>query len=278
MRPLRILFLAMNGNFSSPPLCALLENGYRPRGLIIPPPPGMRMGFRRLPYPVGQGQALPLQIAAAHEVPIYEIGDLHHPEALALLEGLDLIITACFPKILPPRWLAAPRLGAINLHPSLLPAYRGPYPLFWQFRAGEQNTGITLHFMDAAPDTGDILAQQRVPFPDGLTGPEADTLTAEAGASLLLQLIADPENIPRTPQPQGGATYQGVPTPEDLHIPANWTARRAFNFIRGAGEWAPFMVADGRAISGALEYCEGDTPSGTPDWIPFANGAVRVVI
>ncbi len=282
----RVLFLGVNGVFSRVVLEALIAAGVPLVGLVTPRP-DRQHAPRWVSFPP-VGRSL-FQLAAQHELPILEIGALAHPAARPALRSLnpDVIVTACFPRLLPASWLALPRLGCLNLHPSLLPAYRGPYPLFWQFRAGETRTGVTLHFMDAGADTGDIAAQAEVPFPDGITGPEADTLTAQAGARLLIQALRSPENIPRRPQPAENASYHPRPTPRDLEIPTTWRARRAFNFIRGANEWRPFRLQlpgsrEAAAVWEALEYAEGVElgaacqREGDTLRVQFADGVVRV--
>ncbi len=99
-------------------------------------------------------------------------------------------MVACFSFVLPPALLQAPRLGCYNLHPSLLPGYRGPAPLFWQRRLGEEQTGVTLHRMTPAVDAGEIVAQVGVPLPDGSSAAQADALTAQVGAGLMLHMLA----------------------------------------------------------------------------------------
>ncbi|MEZ4833421.1 MAG: formyltransferase family protein [Caldilineaceae bacterium] len=69
---------------------------------------------------------------------------------------------------------AAPH-GFLNLHPSLLPHYRGPDPIFWQLRDGVEPMGVTVHWMDVGVDTGDIAAQAPVALEDGLSGPRSNT-------------------------------------------------------------------------------------------------------
>ncbi len=294
----RILYLSMGGIIGRVPFQALLRGGHHIVGLLVPhpladtvpvpavsrPPPDPALAL----HPAHPPPTLHQQ-AAQGQVPLYSVGRLGRPEALSLLDLLapDLICVACFPYLLPPAWLERPALGGLNLHPSLLPAYRGPHPLFWQFRAGEQQTGVSLHFMDEGADTGDLVAQTVVPFPDGLTGPEADLLTARAGADLLLEALRAPASIPRKPQPAAGASHQGRPGPADRVIPDRWKVRRAFNFIRGAGEWGPFwMQIGGQQIEGwqiydALEYVSGKE-LGAPFLVDeevvlvqFADGALR---
>lgn len=200
--PLRILFFGMHGPFSIPPFLALIAHGFPPVGLVTPPPPGFGAAFRRLDYPPPpeeSGTNTIYQLAARHAVPIYEIGSLQHRAAAAFRDSIDLdfIIVACFNRMLPKSWLESPRRGCINLHPSLLPAYRGPTPLEDQLANGETQTGITLHFMDEGADTGDIIVQKALPVPPGATLEDLNRLTAEAGARMLLRVLARPDEIPR---------------------------------------------------------------------------------
>lgn len=278
--------MGMRCEFSRLPFEALLRAGFSIAGLIIPSSTRATDAARRIAPPALP--MLPMDIvglAHALNIPVLEVNRLRSPEALRALEALqpDAICAACFPRLLPRAWLARPRLGAFNLHPSLLPAYRGPEPLFWQFRAGEARTGVTLHIMDEGADSGPIVAQAEVPFADGIAYVEAERLTAEAGARLLTWALAQAE-IPRRPQPEAGASLAPHPSAADLIIPADWPARRVFNFARGAEPFGPFTIEQAGAlirVQSALEYTpegEIDRPApGAPDtiWLGFHPGAVR---
>jgi methionyl-tRNA formyltransferase len=158
--------------------------------------------------------------------------------------------------------------------------------LFWQFYFGETRTGVTLHWMDKGADTGDLLAQAEVPFPDGISLAQAETLTAQAGGELLRRALDNPEHLPRTPQPKQGASSHPRPTSDDLSIPTTWNARRAFNFLRAAREWGPFEVVDesgqrlwvreavawGEGSGADTRYKPGEEESG----VRFAEGVVYV--
>ena len=199
----RFLYLGMAGVFSYIPLEVLLEHGYRPAAIVTPPPPGMSVAFRALdPAALSgedQGESI-YRIAAREALPVYEIGDLNDVRCRPLLADLDYIITACFPRLLPSRWLDAPRSGCLNLHPSLLPAYRGPTPLEDQLAAGERATGITLHLMDETADTGDILLQEAYPVPEGAAASDLDRAAAQRGAQLLVRYLGSPQDFPPRPQ------------------------------------------------------------------------------
>lgn len=284
---MRLIFLGMRGVFSSTVLEALLQAGFQPDALIIPsapPLPGERRSAIRQVAP----PALPLSatdtVTLAHtaNVPVWEVSRLQAPETLAVLHMLapEVLVTACFPRLLPPLWLSTPRLGCLNLHPSLLPAYRGPEPLFWQFRNAEPRTGVTLHFMDESADTGDLVAQAAVPFPDGLRYAEAEALTARAGAELLITALrrAAHDVLPRRPQPATGVSLAPCPAPTDLTIPTDWPARRAYNFARGAEPFGPFAIQSNTGaltVKAALDWAVAPpTASAEAGWVRFADGWV----
>ena len=245
----------MNGEFSLIALRALLTRGANVIGVVTFDAAAPADTARRLhPEPVSDIPLFPrtplniIALAFENHIPAFSLSSFSFPNFLSQLNP-DLIVVACFPKLFPSSWLAIPKLGCLNLHPSLLPNYRGIAPMFWQFYYGETRTGVTLHFMDAGTDTGDIVDHAEVKFPDGITSREADRLTANTGAELLISAL-DQNPIPRQPQPVG-AIYPiaTMPQRKDRLIPTSWSARRAFNFIRGADEWGPFEIdANGKRI------------------------------
>ncbi|BAL99384.1 MULTISPECIES: methionyl-tRNA formyltransferase [Caldilinea] len=179
-------------------------------------------------------------------IPLYGVKRIKAEETTLALKSLApaVGVVACFPRLVPEPLLSAPRHGFLNVHPSLLPNYRGPAPLFWQFRAGEQRTGVTVHWMDAQFDTGPIAAQRPVPLPDGISEHDATRLMARVGGRLLvevLQHVAGGE-LPYRRQPPGGS-YQPWPRPEDFTISTEWSARRIFNFMRASAVWGhPYVL------------------------------------
>jgi methionyl-tRNA formyltransferase len=180
-------------------------------------------------------------------LPVYSLRSVRHHAVHTLLQTLapDLVAVACFPWRIPPDLLAIPTHGFVNLHPSLLPAYRGPAPLFWQLRAGVQQSGVTLHQMAPTFDSGAIIAQQPLTLPDGASGPALDQAYAELGATLLhtfLTELAVRGTLHSHPQPAGGST-QSWPQATDFALDLGWSARHAFNFMRGTAEWGhPYPV------------------------------------
>ncbi len=183
-RPPRALFFGMQGNFSAPVLIALLNGGIEVAAVIVPasPIPGSRPpAIKRLERPHIVRTMLPLASSSLHssivqtawirEIPVWEIHRLANPETVATLTAYqpDVICVACFSLLIPRVIIDLPPLGCLNVHPALLPANRGPVPLFWTFREGHETTGVTIHFMDEHMDSGDILAQESLQVPDGIS-------------------------------------------------------------------------------------------------------------
>jgi methionyl-tRNA formyltransferase len=179
-------------------------------------------------------------LATERDIPIWEVGDLRASatrEALAAYAP-DALCVACFARKLPASLLSLPRLGALNVHPSLLPDNRGPDPLFWTFWRGDEATGVTIHLMDERLDTGPILAQQGEPVPDGMTEAALETRLATLGGELLAQALdalADGSARPR-PQDESRATAFPWPSEENYVVTPAWSAWRAYRFLRGIAQ------------------------------------------
>ena len=273
-RPLRLVLLGTESAFTDAALRALGALGHPPLALLRP---------RRVPGVAGVREVRKAP-GATSRLPVYEVGRLDSSEAAVLLERLapDLVVAACHPRRVPSSWLSAPRLGVWNIHPSLLPSYRGPVPVFWQLRAGETHTGVTVHRMDECFDTGPVLAQRVVSFPDGGRADEIDARLAECGAALVAELLAQ-DDVAGTPQDERRATRQGFPKTGDLELDGAWCARRAFRFLRGAAPWGPFRLTGPPAlvIAEALDWSAGP-PSTLPAGadgealLAFSGGTVRV--
>jgi methionyl-tRNA formyltransferase len=180
-------------------------------------------------------------VAWENSIPVYEVRRIADPGILETLRHLDIDVAcvSCFPKRIPGPILSHPPFGFLNLHPSLLPAYRGPTPLFWIFRNGDQaDTGITVHYVDEELDAGDIVFQESISFPDGISGSEADEVCGRRGGQLLAKALESIATGDLTPVPQRGeGSYFQSPAARDFELNTSWPARRAFNFMRGTAEW-----------------------------------------
>lgn len=250
----RILFWGMLNDFSLPPLTALLEAGFEVVGVFIPaselPSQTITEQIRPL-SPERPPATLPLlnpymtrnilHLAWDQGIPAYAIEKSGQPVVIDLIDQLqpDIACVACFPQRIPARVLEHVSGGFLNIHPSRLPLFRGPAPLFWIFRQGAQHdTGVTVHVMDDDLDTGAIVSQTTLSLPDGISGPAAEQVCAELGGQLLVSAVRGLYQGIIVPRPQEfGGHYFPWPEPADFQLQADWPARRAFNFMRGTAGW-----------------------------------------
>lgn len=152
-----------------------------------------------------------------------------------LIAGADAIVVAAYGRILPEWMLNTPRFGAINVHSSLLPKYRGAAPINWAIANGEHKTGVTIMQMDAGLDTGAILLQCGTKIGEEETATELSARLATVGAELLIEALSkiERDDISPTPQDSGQASYAPLLTREDGRINWNLSAPEIFNRLRG---------------------------------------------
>jgi methionyl-tRNA formyltransferase len=291
----------MSGQFSIAPLDRLLKAGAKVGAVVVPGDRACPEPLPRRLEPTTAGPSdLPIigpdldhnivQLAWHRGIPVWEVGLLSEASTLELIAALqpELIVVACFPHIFPAALLQLPRYGCLNLHPSLLPAYRGPAPLFWLARQNERHTGVTLHRLDEGLDTGDIVAQTGFDRLEGMSEAGLEQRCARLGADLLLGAVEQLKHgsLRHVPQPEVGASYFPWPSASDLVIPTHWPAQRAFNFLRGAENW-PLIIQIGDTqfrIRVAISYAfdqQLEQPYlllGDELWVQFRPGVLRAKI
>ncbi len=179
-------------------------------------------------------------------ISLFAVRNLAAPETAGILRMVhaSAACVACFPRRIPAALLRVPQRGFLNVHPSLLPDYRGPAPIFWQLHRGESRTGVTVHWMDAEFDTGPLADQRFVPLPDGISETDATGLMARAGARLLVEVLdhVAAGEIPYHTQRAGGE-YQPYPHAGDFTVSPAWPARRIYNFMCGTAVWGmPYTI------------------------------------
>lgn len=297
----RPLLFGLNNETTRIVLRGLLARGIVPAGLVLaetdaPHLIGPRDGAYRLTLPPAEGLSLLSPAASDHIVhqawaaglPVVVVRDLAHISVAHKLAelGVAVGVVACFSRRIPTAVLDQFRHGVMNIHPSLLPAYRGPAPLFWQFRENTEAFGVTVHLVDAGLDTGDILAQRIVALPKGISGPGAVRRLTEEGVALIagqLGCLAQAGALASNPQ-VGGGSYQRWPADSDFEIPADWTARHAYNFMRGTAEWGrPYRIdLKGRTLVLAEALAVSDDEAQRPIvyrpngdvWVRLAEGTL----
>ena len=164
----------------------------------------------------------------------------------------DAVIVAAFGQLLPPELLTMKRFGCINVHASLLPAYRGAAPIQWSVLNGEPQTGITIMQMDEGLDTGDILTQCAVPIEKEETSGSLFEKMAEAGGKLLLETLPllEKGEIKPIQQPKESTTpYAGRITKEMGCIDWTRSAAKIDPWIRGMNPWpCAYTYMDGKML------------------------------
>ena len=147
----------------------------------------------------------------------------------------DLVCVVSYGVILPKSFLKIPPLGCINVHPSMLPKYRGPAPIQWAILNGDKETGVSIMYLDAGMDSGDVILQEMVEIGDDETTGELWNRLSGIGARLLTKVVTDISNgiIERTPQPE---EFVLAPMLDKEMSKINWqekTSSEIKNLVRG---------------------------------------------
>jgi methionyl-tRNA formyltransferase len=230
---LRIVFMG-TPEFAVPCLEHLVVNNYRVVAAITQPD-----------RPAGRGRALaasPLKEAALRwRIPVMQPGNLSQAEAVSRLASLqpDIIVVVAFGQILPQSVLGIPGRGCINVHPSLLPKYRGASPVASAILSGDEFTGVSIMLLDEGTDTGPVLARAAVPVSArDNTGSLGGKLSLIA-AHLLQEALTGwwrREIVPR-PQNEAGATYCVRITKEDGEVDWQQSALEIWRRVRAFNPW-----------------------------------------
>lgn len=225
---MRLVFLG-TPEFAIPSLKAIVESGHEVALVVTQPD-----------KPAGRGLKMtqpPIKIFASQiGLKVFQPERLNEPESLKIVAQTrpDVLVVVAYGRILREQFLAIPLKGCINVHPSLLPKYRGPAPIQHAILNGDEVTGVTTMFMDAGMDTGDIILQRQVSIePDDTAGTLSRKL-AEVAAKLLVETLSlvERDEAPRIPQENSQATYAPILPKEIAHIDFSQPAIKIRNIIR----------------------------------------------
>lgn len=225
---MRLVFMG-NGAFGIPTLRRLASSFHEVRVVITNPDKPAGRGYQLRPTPIKlEAQRLGL--------PIWEVASLKDSALatrLAALKAQAYVVVAY--RLLPEFIWKLPPYGALNLHPSLLPAYRGPAPIPWTIICGETETGITIFRIREGIDTGEIVLQERYPLPLEWTGGQLEQFLAEVGADLTLKALEGlvSGTLQLRPQPAAkAAPYAPKIDAAKARVDWNKPALPVYNFIR----------------------------------------------
>src|SRR3989440_12652887 len=262
-QPLDLVFMG-TPEFAATILAGLIAAGHRLRAVYTQPPRPAGRGHRTQPSPVQL-------LAESHGLAVHCPVSLRDTEAQAEFAaiGADAAVVAAYGLILPPPILAAPRLGCLNVHASLLPRWRGAAPIQRAILAGDRETGVTIMQMEAGLDTGPILLQQAVPILPETTAGELTETLAELGVHLMLEALdgAAAGTLMARPQPEEGVTYAPKIQREEARLDwreaADALERRVRAFAPAPGAWFSGGGERIRVLRAAVEAQAPNVPPGT---------------
>jgi methionyl-tRNA formyltransferase len=274
--------------FAVPSLDAVLAVGEVAAVVTRPDKPRGR-GLRVAPPPVAAA-------ATQYALDVLQPATLRDPELLRQLAALrpNLIVVVAFGRIVPPEVLAVAPMGGINLHPSLLPRYRGAAPIARAIAAGETETGVTILHLSEELDAGDIILQRAVPIAPEDTTATLEPRLAQEGAALLAEAmrLLETGQAPRHPQDPARVTFAPKLTVEEALIRWSDPAQKIANLVRALDPWpVAYTVRDGAALkiwraavveSGEVpprQAAPGTVVAAGPDGFVIAagDGAVKVL-
>ena len=252
MQTKRIIFMGTPA-FAVAAFDALLAAGHRVAAAYTRPPARAGRGKPLVPSPVQQA-------AEAANVPVSTALDDPAPFADA-----DVAVVAAYGHLLPPPFLAAPRLGCWNIHASLLPRWRGAAPIQRAIQAGDTQTGISIMRMEKGLDTGAILLARPLTIaPDDTAGSLHDKL-AHLGGQAIVEALESADTLTPTPQPETGITYAKKIDKAETRLDWQHSAADLAALVRALsptpGAW--FEAAGGRVKVLSAQAVALEAPTGT---------------
>lgn len=271
----RIVF-AGTSSFAVPVLQALYDSGCLISGVITQPD-----------RPAGRGQTLqppPVKLKALElGLPVDQPTTLKNDEARRLFERLapELLVVVAYGKLLPTWLLTLPRHGAVNLHGSLLPRYRGAAPIQWAMANGDSETGVCTMKLDEGLDTGPVYACEKTPIEPDESVHQLSERLAKLGCGLMLRTIEGivAGNLHAVPQESAHATLAPILTKEDGNIDWRLPARAIHNRIRAFHPWpgarTAFRDVVCRILKARVKDVSGPDMGASPGTLVLGNNAER---
>ncbi len=244
-RPLKIVFMG-TPDFAVPPLQALHDSLHEVVAVVSQPDRPKGRGRKLTPSPVKQ-------TAMAYGYPVLQPDKVQTDKFHQQLTDLapDLYVVVAFGRILPQSLLDVPARGAINVHASLLPRYRGAAPIQWAIINGNRETGVTTMMMDKGIDTGDILLMDKTAIGPVETAADLHDRLSNMGALTLVRTLEKLQDgsLTRTVQDHEKATYAPMLKKKDGRIDWSLPAERLACLIRGMTPWpGAYTFSDGRRL------------------------------
>jgi methionyl-tRNA formyltransferase len=271
----KIVFMG-TPDFAVPVLNALQEHAYDVALVVTQPDRPKGRGRKLLPPPV-KSRAIEMGYN------VIQPESVRTDEFISLIRGIDpdFFVVVAFGHILPKQILELPKKGAINIHGSLLPKYRGSAPIQWAIINGEKETGVTTMLMDSGMDTGHMLLSEKTEIMPEDTSDTLHDRLAILGANLLIRTLKNFDAITPMPQNHEDATYAPMLKKADGRIDWKKSAKSLDEFIRGVTPWpGAFTFHENRRLKIFKTIpilTESESPPGTvvrgfPDELRVATG------
>lgn len=233
-------------DFAVAPLEAIIKAGHEVAAVVTQPDKQKGRGK--------EVQMTPVKVCAlSHNIPVLQPVKIKAPEAVSTLSRYpaDIFVVAAFGQFLSEEILTMPRFGCVNIHASLLPAYRGAAPIQWAVINGEERTGVTVQQMAKGMDTGDILLKKEVTIATDETGESLHDKLMEAGAELIVEVLPLIERGELTPERQDEALVSYAPklTKDMGRLNFNSDAVSLERLIRGLNSWpSAYTIYKGKTL------------------------------
>ena len=253
---MRVVFMG-TPDFAAASLRRILDDGFEVVGVFTQPD-----------KPKGRGMELSFspvkELALQRAIPVFQPEKMRDGTALEALRGLspDILAVVAYGRILPPELLEVPEYGAVNVHGSLLPKYRGAAPIQWAVLNGDETTGVTTMYLANEMDTGDIIYAESTPIGEFETSGELYDRLKEMGAALLSRTLCDIEKgcAPRTPQDHEKASYVKMLDKSLCPIDFSKPARMVVKQVCGLQPWPVATMKIGADVLRVFGVDYGKTP------------------
>lgn len=249
-------------DFAVPPLESIIEAGHSVELVITQPDRQKGRGKKVAFTPVKEA-------ALSHGIEVYQPEKVREEECVSKIKAInpDAIIVVAFGQILPESILNIPKYGCINVHASLLPAYRGAAPIQWAVIDGLKTSGVTTMYMAKGLDTGDIIEQSEIEIDPKETGGSLFDKLADLGAKLIVSTLdkLSSNTASRTPQDDRLSSYAKMLTKDMGRIDFSKDAEVLERLIRGLNPWPCAFTSLGEKT---LKVFEADVLEGDPSKNP----------
>lgn len=230
---MKVVFMG-TPDFAVGTLEEIVKAGHEVAAVVTQPDKPKGRGKTLMPTPVKEA-------ALKYAIPVYQPLKVRAEEFVKVLEEIapDIIVVAAFGQIISKEILELPKYGCINVHASLLPAYRGAAPIQWAVINGDKESGVTIMQMDEGLDTGDMLLKTEVPITEEETGESLHDKLAKAGAALCVETLAKLQEGSIIPEKQGESPTAYAKMLDKKLGNIDWTksAVEIERLVRGLNSW-----------------------------------------